>query len=95
MSTDLHSTRLLWQGARGGVAKLHGRLVRLAAPPDLGMRYVAVDYIPEMGLRQIMPYGCGWRDMFDAEVAAADAALAALTRQAADGWAIGTVPGPR
>ena len=63
---------------RGGVAKLHGRLVRLAAPPDLGMRYVAVDYIPEMGLRQIMPYGCGWRDMTDDEVAQADQVLRAI-----------------
>lgn len=82
MSHCLYSTRLLWQGTRGGIAKLHGRMVQLTAAPEIpGLRLVAIDYIPEIGLRQIMPYAAAWRDMSDGEARAADAVLAALCRE--------------
>ena len=39
MSTNLYSTVLVWAGARGGVAKLHGRQVKLIAAPTIaGLR---------------------------------------------------------
>jgi hypothetical protein len=76
----LYSTRLLWQGTRGGVAKLHGQMVQLTTAPQIpGLRIVAIDYIPEIGLRQVMPCGHAWRDMTDTEAAHADALLRALT----------------
>jgi hypothetical protein len=31
MSTNLYSTVLVWAGTRGGVAKMHGRQVKLLA----------------------------------------------------------------
>lgn len=77
MSHLLYSTRLYWAGTRGGVAKLHGRIVMLLEAPDLpGLDVVAIDYVPEIGLRSVMPYGAGWRDMTEAEVLAADEFLA-------------------
>lgn len=80
MSHALYTTRLYWAGTRGGVAKLHGRLVQLTEAPALdGLRIVAIDYVPEIGLRQVMPYGHAWRDMTDTEAAHADALLRSLT----------------
>ena len=50
MSTDLYSTVLVWTGARGGVAKLHGRQVKLSAAPAIaGLRIAQIDYRPEIG----------------------------------------------
>jgi hypothetical protein len=83
MSHALYSTRLYWAGTRGGIAKLHGVLVRLTIEPDLpGVRVVAIDYIPEIGMRSVMPYACAWRDMTDDEARAADALLVLLTTRA-------------
>lgn len=80
MSHALYSTRLYWAGTRGGIAKLHGRIVALHAPPQIaGAPVVAIDYVPEIALRQIQHVAEAWRDMSDAEVREADAALAALT----------------
>ena len=73
MSDAYYASRLRYEG-HGGVAKLHGRRVVLTALPALhGVApYVAIDYVPEIGLHQIMPLGEPWRDMTPAEVAAAD-----------------------
>lgn len=79
MSHALYATRLYWAASRGGVVKLHGRCVELRASPCFGgAPVVGVDYIPEVGMRQIQPVGAGWRDMTDAEVAEADALLRKL-----------------
>ena len=79
MSHALYSTRLYWAGTRGGIAKLHGRMVPLTTAPEIpGLRVVQIDYIPEVGMRLVMPYACAWRDMTDDEVRGADAALARL-----------------
>jgi hypothetical protein len=65
---------------RGGIAKLHGHLVQLTEAPAIpGLRLVAIDYVPEIGLRQVMPHGHAWRDMTDAEAAHADRLLQTLT----------------
>lgn len=83
MSHALYATRLYWAGPRGGIAKLHGRCVQLHAPPHItGRAVVGVDYIPEIGLRQIQPVGGPWRDMSDDEVADADAVLRAVVAPA-------------
>jgi hypothetical protein len=80
MSHALYSTRLYWAGTRCGVAKLHGVLVQLTAPPDLpGLRVTAIDYVPEVGMRTVMPYAGAWRDMTAEEARAADALLVRLT----------------
>lgn len=79
MSHALYSTRLYWAATRGGIAKLHGVLVQLLAAPDLpGLRVVAIDYVPEIGMRTVMPYAHPWRDMTDDEARAADALLVSL-----------------
>lgn len=79
MSTDLDQTALIWYGPRGGVAKLHGRQVRLtAAPPLEGVRVECIDYRPEIGERRIQCHAEGWRDMLPAEVLAADQQLQRL-----------------
>lgn len=63
MSHALYSTRLYWAGTRGGVAKLHGRRVELHAAPHFGgAPVVGVDYIPEVGMRQIQPVASAWRE---------------------------------
>lgn len=83
MSHALYTTRLYWAGTRGGIAKLHGHLVQLTEAPPVeidGRRVTAIDYVPEIGLRRVMPYGCAWRDMTDAEARAADGALGVLCR---------------
>ena len=80
MSHAIYATRLYWTGPRGGIAKLHGRCVALHAPPHIaGCAVVGVDYIPEIGLRQIMCHGAAWRDMTAHEASAADALLELLT----------------
>lgn len=79
MSHALYATRLYWVGMRG-IAKLHGRQVKLVAPPHLpGLRVDALDYVPEIRLCSVMPYGHGWRDMTPDEVRAADVLLRELT----------------
>lgn len=83
MSHALYATRLYWAGTRGGVAKLHGRCVPLHAPPHIGgAPVVAIDYVPEIHLRQIQPLASAWRDMTDDEVRQADAMLRAVVRPA-------------
>lgn len=47
-----------------------------------GLRVAAIDYIPEIGLRQVMPCGHAWRDMTDEEARWADGALVSLTAAA-------------
>lgn len=83
MSDELYRSRLRFSG-RAGVAKLHGRSVLLATAPDLGAGPVhAVDYVPEVGIAEVVPRPCDpRRDMTPAEVAAADALLAALVTTA-------------
>lgn len=79
MSHALYTTRLYWAGTRGGVAKLHGVRVELFAPPYFaGAPVVGVDYIPEVGMRQIQHVAEAWRDMTDDEVREADATLRAV-----------------
>lgn len=78
MSHALYTTRLYWAGPRGGIAKLHGRVIDLHAPPRFsGGVIVGVDYIPEITLRQIQPVCEAWRDMTDEETREADALLRA------------------
>ena len=84
MSTNLYSTVLVWAGARGGVAKLHGRQVKLIAAPTIaGLRIAQIDYRPEIGERRVMPCAEAWREMHDREVSEADALLRTLTNDAA------------
>ncbi len=84
MSTDLYSTVLVWAGTRGGVAKLHGRQVKLSAAPAIaGLRIAQIDYRPEIGERRVMPCAEPWREMHDREVEAADALLQTLTNDPA------------
>jgi hypothetical protein len=84
MSTNLYSTVLIWAGARGGVAKMHGRQVKLTAAPTIaGLRVAQIDYRPEIGERRVMPCSEAWREMHDREVRAADALLQALTNDPA------------
>lgn len=86
MSHALYTTRLYWAGTRGGIAKLHGRRVELHAAPHFdGAPVVGVDYVPEIGLRQIQPVASAWRDMTDDEVRQADAALRAIVTPAVQG----------
>ena len=79
MSDALYSTRLRWDG-RHGVAKLHGAMVLLAVPPDLGAGKVyACDYVPEVHIAEIVPRVCdARRDMTAVEITAADALLLRL-----------------
>ena len=57
--------------------------VPLHAPPHIGGAPVcAVDYVPEIHLRQIQPVASAWRDMTDEEVRQADAVLRAVVTPA-------------
>lgn len=79
MSHDLYTTRLYWAGGRG-IAKMHGRHAKLAAPPHLPSTEIdAIDYTPEVRCAMVMPRRGGWRDMTRDEIAAADRMLAELT----------------
>ena len=72
MSDAYYASRLRWY-AYSGIAKLHGRHVQLTdAPVICGDVVVSIDYIPEVGLRQIQMRGEGPRDMRPDGVAAAD-----------------------
>ena len=100
MSLSLYSTALVWHSQRGGVAKLHGRQVVLTeAPPILRLRLVMVEYLPEIGQRELQEATGPRRYMTGDEVAAADVFLRALpdaspSRQIDAGGAIGWVVGP-
>lgn len=72
MSHALYFTRLWFVYGRG-IAKLHGRQVKLTAPPLEG--YEEIDYTPEVHCCRIRPRFGGWRDMESDEIAAADALL--------------------
>jgi hypothetical protein len=75
MGDSLYASRLRWYGYTG-CAKLHGRHTVLTSPPVIcGQAVVAIDYIPEVGLRQIQRLGGAMGDMTPAEVAEADAVL--------------------
>ena len=72
MSDAYYLTRLRYY-AYSGTAKLHGHHVPLTdAPVICGDVVVSIDYIPEVGLRQIQMRGEGPRDMRPDEIAAAD-----------------------
>ena len=87
MSLGLYSTALVWHSQRGGVAKLHGRQVVLTeAPPILRLRLVMVEYLPEIGQRELQEATGPRRYMTGDEVAAADVFL---SRQIDAGGAIG------
>ena len=79
MSADLYSTGLWWSPGRGGLAKLHGRAVKLTEPPVIGANPVyLLAYVPETGLRWLHALSQEPRDMWPAEIAQADALLASL-----------------
>lgn len=85
MSSALYPARLYWVGLRGSAHVGQARVV-LAEPPRLppseilpAGRVSGIDYIPAIGLRQVTPYAGCWRDMTDAECAAARALLERLT----------------
>lgn len=78
MSWALYHARLYWVGMRGSAHVGQCRVV-LTAPPHLpGLRIDGIDYVPEIGLRQVMPYADRWRDMTPDEVSAAQAVLERL-----------------
>lgn len=82
MSLDLYSTALVWHAQRGGVAKLWGRLVRLVSAPQLlGLRLVMVEYLPEIGQRELQEATGPRRYMTADEVDAADAFLRAVVER--------------
>jgi hypothetical protein len=63
------------------VARLHGVSVPLWSPPVIGgQAVVAIDYIPEIGLRQIQRLGGAMEDMTPADVAEADRVLRGLAQ---------------
>lgn len=79
MSHVYYSTRLFWMAGCGGIAKLHGRVVDLKAPPQLLKLVVeGIDYTPEVCVARILPQFHGWRDMESEEIRAADALLRQL-----------------
>lgn len=83
MIADLLPVRLYWAGLRG-VARLNGREVRLAGPPQLpGVDVDAIDYAPGE-VAMVMPKRQGWRDLTADEIAAARVLLAELTKDTPD-----------
>lgn len=76
MSDALYSTRLRWHNGRG-VARLHGRSIRLDAAPDLGAGPVLeMDYTPEVHCVEIRMRACeSVREMTQQEIHAADRLL--------------------
>lgn len=81
MSDDLYFTRLRFTG-RSGIAKLHGRAVKLAVCPQfLPQRIAEVDYAPELHACLVRDECAGWREMKDIEIAAADALLHQLCKE--------------
>jgi hypothetical protein len=86
VSSWLYLTRLFWQSGRG-VAKLHGKTVKLEAPPQVaGMLVEEIDYIPEIGMARVRCKHEGWRDMLRVEIAACDAYLANTVNPADSEW---------
>ena len=76
MSLDLYSTALVWHSQRGGSAKLWSRRVPLIdAPQLLELRLVMIEYLPEIGQRELQEATGPRRYMTAAEVDAADAFL--------------------
>lgn len=81
MIADLLPTRLVWQPGRGGVARMGGVEVPLAAAPDLGAGPVlALDFAPGQ-LATVQHQLEGERDMRPEERAAARRLLEQLTAQ--------------
>lgn len=85
MSHALYSTRLWWAGGKG-IAKLHGRVVEMLAPPVLpGPSVLMIDYAPEVHCVEILRYGEARREMTRDEIRSADLLLAELTKEPAHG----------
>lgn len=79
MSHLLYSTCLHWSG-KHGFAKMHGVIVALQEAPKIAGKAVgAINYVPEVGVREITLPGAARRDMRDDEVADADELLRKLT----------------
>lgn len=84
MIADLLPTRLYFVAMRGGVARMGGVEVRLTEAPDLGNGPVdRVDYAPGEIAAVMYPRN-GWRDLSPDEIAAAQALLERLTKEARD-----------
>lgn len=80
MSNALYATRLVWDG-RQGIAKLHGREVRLTAKPEIhGLEFASIDYVPEIGCWLLRPIGDRERDLTGEEVRRIDHYLAKLCK---------------
>ena len=84
MSSDLYSTLLIWD-SRTGLAMLHRKRAALTSAPDLGNGPIhACEYTPEIGVAWVQQRAVdSKRDMQREpvnEIAAADALLAALTK---------------
>jgi hypothetical protein len=75
VSDDLYFTRLRWGHGRG-VAKYHGRVVVLTAPPDiLGLAIDELIYTPETAVAVVCEVGRPQRELRPNEIAACDALL--------------------
>jgi hypothetical protein len=73
VSDDLYFTRLRWSDAKGdGLAKLHGRSVRLTERPDLGFEFVELIYTPELHSARVRLLDQRWRDLRPEQIAACD-----------------------
>lgn len=82
MSLDLYNTALVWHAQRGGSAKLWSRRVPLIdAPPLLKLRLEMIEYLPEIGQRELQEATGPRRYMTAAEVDAADAFLRAVVER--------------
>ena len=82
MSLDLYSTALVWHAQRGGSAKLWSRRVPLIdAPLIFGLRLVMIEYLPEIGQRELQDATGPRRGMTTAEIGAADAFLRAVVER--------------
>lgn len=72
-----YPTRLYWDG-RAGFVRRDGVEVRLWDAPSLGVEPLhTVDYIPAVGIAEIMPRPCDPRRAMTADEVAAAAALLA------------------
>jgi len=80
VSDELYWTRLRWFAPHGGIAKMHGQVRELLAPPVLGGERVSeLDYVPEIGLYQIRRRAADAAgDMTAAEIHDADVILREL-----------------
>ena len=81
MSEALYERLLCCFPQRGGTAKWGGHCVHIHSVPDLcGIRIVAVEYMPEVHVSRIQPYGECFRDMSAEEALAVEALMEWLCR---------------